>query len=400
MASRSGLIVVLLLLSLALAAVLAVRAQMADVNHRAVAENVLRDYARLAADELVRRMTTKVGYEGFYPLITFLKQRFVEAPTVPPPAPADLARSGDEGIRAAADLVHATFRITPDGVLSMAEGSTIDTNVARWITTALAQPHVEPPGRRYSMLIAPLSGRARTVVYARLSTEPASPIVGFEVSPDALRTRFQAALVRPLLPPSLLRQSLKNDILFIRVADAAGNELLRAGQQSEPYLPIERRFGSDYNGLFDGTVIHAAVDPAAAGALVIGGLPRSRLPVLLGLLLLASLLTLTAVLQLRREWALAALRSEFVAQVSHELRTPLTQIRMFSETLLLDRVRSEEERRRSLEIIDREARRLDHLVENLLRFSRGERGEARIATKSRDLVPLVRQLLAEFEPLA
>ena len=60
--------------------------------------------------------------------------------------------------------------------------------------------------------------------------------------------------------------------------------------------------------------------------------------------------------------------------MSHELRTPLTQIRMFAETLLLDRVRSDEERQRSLEIIDQEARRLSHLVDNVLLFSRGERG--------------------------
>ena len=40
--------------------------------------------------------------------------------------------------------------------------------------------------------------------------------------------------------------------------------------------------------------------------------------------------------------------------MSHELRTPLTQIRMCAETLLLDRVRSDEERRRSLTVIDQE----------------------------------------------
>src|SRR5258705_4416694 len=49
--------------------------------------------------------------------------------------------------------------------------------------------------------------------------------------------------------------------------------------------------------------------------------------------------------------------------------TLFRSIRMFSETLTLGRVRSEEERRRSLAIIDQEARRLTHLVENLLHFS-------------------------------
>jgi signal transduction histidine kinase len=108
---------------------------------------------------------------------------------------------------------------------------------------------------------------------------------------------------------------------------------------------------------------------------------------------------LIAILQLRRERALSRLRSDFVSRVSHELRTPLTQIRMFAETLLLDRVRSEEERRRSLEIIDRESRRLASLVENVLRFSRGERGEDRVEVRPRDVVPLVRRLLFDFQPL-
>jgi signal transduction histidine kinase len=83
-----------------------------------------------------------------------------------------------------------------------------------------------------------------------------------------------------------------------------------------------------------------------------------RLPFFLGLLTLNAGLIVTAILQLRREVALQQLRDEFVSSVSHELRTPLTQIRMFTETLLFDRIRSTEEHRRSLEIIDREARRL------------------------------------------
>jgi len=86
----------------------------------------------------------------------------------------------------------------------------------------------------------------------------------------------------------------------------------------------------------------------------------------------------TALVQLRRESQLTRLRTDFISGVSHELRTPLAQIRMFSETLTLGRVRSDEERRRSLAIIDQEARRLTHLVENLLHFSRSERQTAHI----------------------
>jgi signal transduction histidine kinase len=108
-------------------------------------------------------------------------------------------------------------------------------------------------------------------------------------------------------------------------------------------------------------------------------------------------LIVTAILQLRREMALQRLRDEFVASVSHELRTPLTQIRMFTETLLLDRIRSNDEQRRSLEIIDREARRLGQLVENVLQFSRSERKIASLAKSRQELAPLLSEIVDDFE---
>jgi signal transduction histidine kinase len=86
--------------------------------------------------------------------------------------------------------------------------------------------------------------------------------------------------------------------------------------------------------------------------------------------------------------------------VSHELRTPLAQIRMFAETLRLGRVRSPEEGERSLAIVENEARRLEHLVENLLHFSRAERRELHIRTESTNLTSLVQEIVAEFVPLA
>src|SRR5439155_6161105 len=137
-----------------------------------------------------------------------------------------------------------------------------------------------------------------------------------------------------------------------------------------------------------------------ADKLVIGGLPRSQLPFVLGVLLLTAGLIVTALVQLRREYDLARLRTDFVSGVSHELRTPLAQIRMFGETLLLGRVRSETERRRSLEIIDQEARRLTHLVENLLHFSRSERQTHRVAPAPTWMAPLVRSVVEAFAPLA
>jgi signal transduction histidine kinase len=104
--------------------------------------------------------------------------------------------------------------------------------------------------------------------------------------------------------------------------------------------------------------------------------------------------------QLRRERELVRQRVDFVASVSHELRTPLAQIRLFAETLRLDRVRSPDDRRRSLEIIDQESRRLSHLVENLLTVSRGDRGAVEIAPRPLDLTGEHRNAVESFEPIA
>jgi signal transduction histidine kinase len=133
---------------------------------------------------------------------------------------------------------------------------------------------------------------------------------------------------------------------------------------------------------------------------VIGGLPRSRVPLLLGLLALTAGLLGIAVQQLRREHDLTRLRGDFVASVSHELRTPLAQIRLFSETLLLGRVRSEVEGRRSLEIIQQESRRLTHLVENVLYFSRSERGAQHLTRAPTRIAVLAAELIEAFAPLA
>jgi two-component system, OmpR family, phosphate regulon sensor histidine kinase PhoR len=70
---------------------------------------------------------------------------------------------------------------------------------------------------------------------------------------------------------------------------------------------------------------------------------------------------------------------------------------MFAETLLLDRVRSTEEHRRSLEIIDREARRLTQLVENVLQFSRMERKTDSLSKEKRELAPLIHEIVENFE---
>ena len=69
------------------------------------------------------------------------------------------------------------------------------------------------------------------------------------------------------------------------------------------------------------------------------------------------------------------MRADFVANASHELRTPLSSLLGFIETLQGAAKEDTEARERFLEIMQREAQRMSHLVEDLLSLSRIELDE-------------------------
>ncbi len=69
------------------------------------------------------------------------------------------------------------------------------------------------------------------------------------------------------------------------------------------------------------------------------------------------------------------IRRDFVANVSHELKTPITSIKGFVETLLDGAVIDPVDARRFLQIIAKQADRLDAIIEDLLSLSKIEQGE-------------------------
>ena len=78
---------------------------------------------------------------------------------------------------------------------------------------------------------------------------------------------------------------------------------------------------------------------------------------------------------LKKEMELVRLKGDFVSNVSHELRTPLSLIRMFTETLSMKRIQSEEKKLEYYETILQETERLTRLINNILNFSRMEAGK-------------------------
>jgi signal transduction histidine kinase len=101
---------------------------------------------------------------------------------------------------------------------------------------------------------------------------------------------------------------------------------------------------------------------------------------------------------LSRQLTLARQKTDFVSNVSHELKTPLTSIRMFSELLAEQRVTDPAKQRSYLNIITAETARLTRLINNVLDFSRIERGEKKYNFRDADLVKLVRETAESYRP--
>ena len=88
-------------------------------------------------------------------------------------------------------------------------------------------------------------------------------------------------------------------------------------------------------------------------------------------------------------------RRRILRAVSHDLRSPLTAIRVAAESLTSPSLQlSADDRRRQLETLRVETRRLDRLVTNLLDFSRLEAGAARQRTELVAVDELIGQALA------
>ena len=90
-----------------------------------------------------------------------------------------------------------------------------------------------------------------------------------------------------------------------------------------------------------------------------------------------------------------AVKTAILRAVSHDLRSPLTAIRVAAESLTSSSLQlSAEDRRRQLETLRVETRRLDRLVTNLLDFSRLEAGAARQRTELVAVDELIGQALS------
>ncbi len=105
---------------------------------------------------------------------------------------------------------------------------------------------------------------------------------------------------------------------------------------------------------------------------------------------------LTASLLVHGVMRLSERRASFVSAVTHELRTPLTTFRLYSDMLESGAVKPEK-RGDYLRVLSREADRLSHLVENVLSFSKIERGSARSVVRESTVADLLEPMRERLE---
>src|SRR5919202_526424 len=425
--------VILLALALALAPILAYQAAAAARSHQMTAERTLKDYASFANWQLSQHAKNGLLTTLVMALVmpaTRVNPEDLEHSLITPYEVGEIVRE-KAGWCNCLDKVDFFFRFDwKDGTLQTTESET-PVRVLRWARDTIAAyvralPKITAqtpltfgspdgssgPARQlavvltndsYAMILGEPDGKPRllALVVSRDATEGKPVVVyGFETDPaQFLAPTFQYIFRKnSLLPPSLVSAVTEDSVLAISVADIEGHEIYR----SPGHVGHDHGFAAadTLEGHFGNLVLRVGLRPEYADRLVVGGLPRSRLPLLLGLFALTAGLLVVALLQMRRQQELVRLRTDFVSGVSHELRTPLAQIRWFAELLHMGKLRSEEERHRSLRIIDQEARRLTNLVENVLSFSRAERSGNRISAVPTELEREVRDAVEMFAPLA
>ena len=415
-------------MTFAIAADLAHEAWSTAVSQQETAERAGRDFVRLTA--------TSTGYEVRAAIDLGLRTLFSPLNTMAATSsdrsvPAELLLRSAARVRACHCAPSFTpryyFRIQlPDStVQTFGDSAPVPNERQRIRDTVLAHARaVRRPDWDDALIYDEASGDGRVIAYTvRQHDGDAVDIYGFVSDVGAFgdavftgrgrnaQRREVESATRGARYDSLMRTlilSTKGDAVYDanpRPAELRVTMLPRAGHES--YAPgvapvAAAMLFADTVGLgprYGDLRLDVALASDEPGALV-AAVPRSRLFPLFGLLVLMGGLVVAVVIQLRRAHELTRLRADLTAGVSHELRTPLAQILLFGETLMLERTRSERERRAAAEVIVREARRLMHLVENALHFTRADRDLLETSSEAVDLGVETRDILVSFAPLA
>jgi len=219
---------------------------------------------------------------------------------------------------------------------------------------------------------------------------------GFRISPEAINRAF----LDPASPQSIVPRvdARIGKVALVREGEGARSMGARGLPATLRLYPVPPGSAADPVLLPPGYVLLFEVHPAEALEQDLDAADE-RLGWTLGVMgfvvLLGSLFVWRAV---QAETRLAARKAEFVSTVSHELRTPLTSIRMYADMLKEGWVKDEASARDYFALIAAESERLARLVNNVLDFSRIERGKKTFEMRTGDPAPVVREAAETLRP--
>jgi signal transduction histidine kinase len=331
------------------------------------------------------------------------KELSVPAPVVPPPSQAfafddTAARKDTTGQLQTQNTINyktaQTRAVTPQSQMYQAAdrvkaeaGADEQQNNLSKVIPAEAEFHQLIGDQTDGMLARYLQNKLKLMFWHRLNAEP-DLIFGAELDLNRVVDGLRG-LVQP-------DRELQNEICLAVLDDNA-----------RPVVVSREKFQANWKRPFVATEIGDALPHWEVAAYLVNPAQLTQTAhtarLTLGLFIAVLLLAIGVgswliVRSLNAELKLARQKTDFVGNVSHELKTPLTSIRMFSELLAEGRVNDAAKQRSYLNIITAEAGRLTRLINNVLDFSRMERGEKKYNFQPCDLAAVLRGIEETFRP--
>src|SRR2546425_4971865 len=278
---RGAVVAVLLVLAFGVAVALAVQAYQTAGDHRAQADRVLRDYARLAAARVAIRTATDMYYAVKSPLKA-LQLAHETAPHHATPKPRDLHFDVMEHEFSIAPYIRFTFRMDLTTKDLKTSGEQVPAPVRTWLidTLPLHTLTVYDTSWHMGTVLGQPGGDRRYIAYTVLrdSDGVLRTALGFEAKPAALRPLVAEATEKFALLPRPLTGGVQYDSMgSIIITDRYGVEIYRSAVQYTSPFTARDTTGTDMGDLYAQATLRAA----GADKLIIGGLPKSRLPLIL-----------------------------------------------------------------------------------------------------------------------
>ena len=422
----SQLIVGLLSAALLVIAGLAYQAVASEQSRREAAEQATRDHTTFATWQVGSHLQTEIisaAHAAFGSGSPFFR---TDGSAV---SIAQFAASIEDASNSCGCLagVDAYLRVNPmDGTVTFVADSGSEIRAVEWGRQAILR-HVRAPRvphalrtegylrpssiHRHGVTSGGASGIWHTTLYGAVDTMLAVVVfatqydgrgraihaIGFVADARAFIAPFVARVLAntQLLPPSVGRGKAPSTLLRAELRAPAGELLFRHASTDERTQAGVDSFPTALGGLR----LRVALEPEVTRDLVQSA-DTSRLSLILAMFAIAVGLLFATLSQWRRQHEFLRTRSDFIATVSHELRTPLAQIRLRTDLLRIKKTPSAEALERSLAIIDKEARRLSYLVDNVLAFAKFERGTQRVSRQPMLVRREIADIVEQFRPLA